>query len=75
MEREYGIVDVGIHVFTTRKRARNFQDMCYEFIVKVICCNKDLAAVGKHDDEVYMKVFLPKDEHDSAVKRKGTERR
>jgi len=77
MEREYGIVDVGIHVFSTEKRASCFKNVShdpYEFIVKVICYNKDLVAVGKKNDEVYMKVFLPKDEHNDAVKSKGIER-
>lgn len=71
-----GICNKGIHVFTSRNAAREFS--CFEYgyrIVKVICYNKDLIAVGKFNDEVYMKVFFPKDEYDDAIKRESVERK
>ena len=77
-ESDIRIINHGIHVFTTRKIARSWcghDGVRGDRIVKIICYNKDLVAVGNQHDEVYMKVFLPKDEHDSAVKRKGIERR
>jgi len=67
-------VNRGIHVFTTRKEARTVL-MADTRIVKVICYNKDLVAVGWDRDEVYTKVFLLKDEYDSALKRNSVERR
>ena len=66
-EREYGSINVGIHVFTTYKRACHFRDVFDGLLLKVVCYNKDLVAVGRKNDEVYTKVFLPKDEYDSAT--------
>ena len=67
-------VNQGIHVFTTRKEARTILRADTR-IIKVICHNKDLVAVGWDRDEVYTKVFLLKDEYDSALKRNSVERR
>ena len=73
-ERKYNAVGYGIHVCTTRKEARRWATMRGRRIIKVICYKKDLIAVG-NNDEVYMKVFVPKDEYDSAINRKSKERK
>ena len=69
-------VETGIHVYTSREEARWIvRRALYRKIIRVICYKKDLIAIGWDRDEVYTKVFVPKDEYDSAIKRKGTERR
>ena len=73
-EVTYGRVNRGIHVSTSQAMARTWVFYNCSRLVKVVCYNKDLVAVGKDGDEVYTKVFLPKDEYNDALKRKGKEK-
>ena len=68
------VCNKGIHVFTSEAYAKSYLGIG-QLLLKVICYNKDLVAVGKYHDEVYTKVFLPKDEYDDALKRKGKVRK
>jgi len=73
-ENIFGRVDKGFHVSTSRAMARTWLFYNCSRLVKVVCYNKDLVAVGNDGDEVYTRVFLSKDEYNDALKRKGKEK-
>ena len=64
-------IDKGIHIFTNEKAAK-IQAMSSSKIIKVKCYEKDFVAAGTFDldgdSAVFMKVFVPKDEYDNALK-------
>jgi len=72
---DYGAeVNRGIHVFTTRQKARKYkiQYLSYNLgsarIFKCTAEMEDLVSVSRFDEAVFMKIRLPKAEFDKGVK-------
>ena len=61
-ERYSSRIDKGIHVYTTKQKAKNMIDLlkdnCPEVIIPVVCYKKDLVAIGVKNDAVFMKVLV-----------------
>ena len=59
-------VSRGIHVYRTKRQAKEnitcYYSSCNLVIIPVVCYLKDLIAMGKHSEAVFMKVFIPKSE-------------
>jgi len=58
-------VNVGIHVYRTKRAAKVF--VVGNLIVPVTCYLKDLVAMGKSSEAVFMQVFLKKEDYDKAI--------
>ena len=58
-------LNVGIHVYRTKRAAKVF--VVGNLIVPVTCYLKDLVAMGKSSEAVFMQVFLKKEDYDKAI--------
>ena len=57
-EIEDGMIDYGIHVYTSREEAYAALEYYDEVIVPVICRKADFVAQGIHGDAVFMKIRI-----------------
>jgi len=69
---DHGIeVNRGIHVFTTRKKAREYKLWYLSYSARIFKCTAkmaDLVSVSLRNEAVFMKIRLPKKEFDKGMK-------
>jgi len=65
-DEQWETVVHGIHVYRTKRQAKKnitcYYSSCNLVIIPVVCYLKDLVAMGKDSEAVFMKVFIPKSE-------------
>ena len=59
-EKNIGLVEQAIHVFTTRKKAEAVKYYNYDVVVPVLCRKTDFIGKGIKDDAAFSKVRIEK---------------
>jgi hypothetical protein len=66
-EKHAGVINAGIHVYTTLAQAQRFSAYMSEVLLPVMVEEKDFVMGGKNNEAVFMKVFVKQSIYDKIM--------